>query len=98
MPLNPNTASPTPRKRVGQGMVVSVRVSVVDPLKRPLDGPPLSPGGPRRPIGRPDPAIMDLAPVAEPLETGLKVIDAIVNQRDRNVVCVYCAIGQRASG
>jgi F-type H+-transporting ATPase subunit alpha len=24
-------------------------------------------------------------------------IDTIINQRDRNVVCVYCAIGQRAS-
>ncbi len=25
-------------------------------------------------------------------------IDTVLNQRDRNVVCVYCAIGQRASG
>ena len=24
-------------------------------------------------------------------------IDAIINQRDKNVICVYCAIGQRAS-
>src|ERR1700684_18158 len=68
---------------------------------------------------------MDRAPVAEPLQTGLKVIDAlipigrgqrelilgdrqtgktaialdtIVSQRDQNVLCVYCAIGQRESG
>ncbi|MEF9674153.1 F0F1 ATP synthase subunit alpha, partial [Pseudomonas sp. PCH446] len=25
-------------------------------------------------------------------------LDTIINQRDKNVVCVYCAIGQRASG
>ena len=68
---------------------------------------------------------MDRAPVTVPLQTGLKVIDALIpigrgqrelilgdrqtgksaiaidtilNQRDQNVVCVYCAIGQRASG
>jgi F-type H+-transporting ATPase subunit alpha len=67
---------------------------------------------------------MDRAPVTVPLQTGLKVIDALIpighgqrelilgdrrtgktaiaidtvlNQRGRNVVCVYCAIGQRAS-
>jgi F-type H+-transporting ATPase subunit alpha len=67
---------------------------------------------------------MDRAPVTEPLQTGLKVIDALIpigrgqrelilgdrqtgktaiaidtilNQRGQDVVCVYCAIGQRAS-
>ena len=25
-------------------------------------------------------------------------LDTIINQRDKNVICVYCAIGQRASG
>jgi F-type H+-transporting ATPase subunit alpha len=67
---------------------------------------------------------MDRAPVTVPLQTGLKVIDALIpvgrgqrelilgdrqtgktaiaidtilNQRGQNVVCVYCAIGQRAS-
>jgi len=67
---------------------------------------------------------MDRAPVSVPLQTGLKVIDALIpvgrgqrelilgdrqtgktaiavdailNQRDQNVLCVYCAIGQRAS-
>jgi F-type H+-transporting ATPase subunit alpha len=67
---------------------------------------------------------MDRAPVTTPLQTGLKVIDALVpigrgqrelilgdrqtgktsmaidailNQRDQNMLCVYCAIGQRAS-
>ena len=97
---------------------------VVDPLGRPLDGrgPPATTA--RLPIERPAPAIMDRAPVAVPLQTGIKVIDALVpigrgqrelilgdrqtgkttialdtilNQRGRDVVCVYCAIGQRAS-
>src|ERR1700678_1583578 len=76
------------------------------------------------PVERPAPAIMDRAPVSVPLQTGLKVvdalipigrgqrelilgdrqtgktaiaIDAILNQKGRNVVCVYCAIGQRAA-
>jgi F-type H+-transporting ATPase subunit alpha len=67
---------------------------------------------------------MDRAPVTVPLQTGIKVIDALIpvgrgqrelilgdrqtgktaiaidtilNQRGQNVVCIYCAIGQRAS-
>jgi F-type H+-transporting ATPase subunit alpha len=67
---------------------------------------------------------MDRAAVSVPLQTGLKVIDALIpigrgqrelilgdrqtgkttiaidtilNQRDQNVVCIYCAIGQRVS-
>ena len=105
---------------VGDGLLGRV----IDPLARPLDD-----GGPlafrtRLPIEREAPPIMDRAPVTVPLQTGIKVIDAlipigrgqrelilgdrqtgktaiaidtIVNQRDQNVVCVYCAIGQRAS-
>lgn len=97
---------------------------VIDPLGRPLDnkGPIVS--SKRLPIERPSPAIMDRSPVTEPLQTGIKVIDALIpigrgqrelilgdrqtgktaiaidtilNQRDFNVLCVYCAIGQRAS-
>jgi F-type H+-transporting ATPase subunit alpha len=97
---------------------------VIDPLGRPLDGQGPVTGGKRRPIERPAPPIMDRAPVTVPLQTGLKVIDALIpigrgqrelilgdrqtgktaiaidtilNQRDQNVLCVYCAIGQRAS-
>lgn len=97
---------------------------VIDPLGRPLDGLGVLSGDQRLPIERPAPAIMDRAPVTVPLQTGLKVvdalipvgrgqrelilgdrqtgktsmaIDAIVNQRGRDVVCVYCAICQRAS-
>ncbi len=97
---------------------------VIDPLGRPLDGlgPVLTKQ--RLPIERPAAPIMDRAPVTEPLQTGLKVLDALIpigrgqrelilgdrqtgktaialdtiyNQRDKNVLCVYCAIGQRAS-
>jgi len=51
---------------------------VLDPLGRILDG-----GGPlgaleRSPIERDAPAIMDRAPVSEPLQTGLKVVDALI--------------------
>ncbi len=105
---------------VGDGLLGRV----IDPLGRALDanGPVAS--SERLPIERAAAAIMDRAPVTVPLQTGLKVIDALIpighgqrelilgdrrtgktaialdtilNQRDRNVVCVYCAIGQRAS-
>ena len=115
-------------ERTGRVMDVPVGFGligrVVDPLGRPLDG-----GGPvtssgRLPIERPAAAIMDRAPVTEPLQTGIKVIDAmipvghgqrelilgdrrtgkcaiaidtILNQRGREMICIYCAIGQRAS-
>jgi len=98
---------------------------VVNPLGRPLDdlGPVVS--SERMSIERPAPPIMNRAPVTVPLQTGIKVIDALIpigrgqrelilgdrqtgktaiaidtilNQRDQNVLCVYCAIGQRASG
>ena len=115
-------------ERTGRVMDVAVGDGllgrVIDPLGRPLDG-----GGPvasseRLPIERPATPIMDRAPVVEPLQTGLTVVDALIpighgqrelilgdrrtgktaiaidtilNQRGRNVVSVYCAIGQRAS-
>lgn len=105
---------------VGDGLVGRV----VNPLGRPLDnkGPVIS--DKRLPIERPAPQIMDRSPVTVPLQTGIKVIDALVpigrgqrelilgdrqtgktaiaidtilNQRGKDVLCVYCAIGQRAS-
>jgi F-type H+-transporting ATPase subunit alpha len=105
---------------VGEGLLGRV----IDPLGRPLDGEAPIVASQRLPIERPAPPIMDRAPVTVPLQTGLKVIDAlvpigrgqrelilgdrgtgktsiaidtIINQRGKNVVCVYCAIGQRAS-
>jgi F-type H+-transporting ATPase subunit alpha len=97
---------------------------VIDPLGRPLDGGPPPNSSDRLPIERPAVAIIDRSPVTVPLETGIKVIDALIpigrgqrelilgdrrtgktaiavdailNQRGRGVVCVYCAIGQSAS-
>src|ERR1017187_8400484 len=112
------------------GRVMDVAVSdgllgrVIDPLGRPLDDSGPMAASKRLPIERPAAPIMDRAPVTVPLQTGLKVIDALIpigrgqrelilgdrqtgktaiaidtilNQRGQNVVCVYCAIGQRAS-
>jgi F-type H+-transporting ATPase subunit alpha len=97
---------------------------VIDPLGRPLDGMGSIATGKRLPVERPATPIMDRLPVTVPLQTGIKVIDAlipigrgqrelilgdrstgktaiaidtIINQCDSRVLCVYCAIGQRAS-
>jgi F-type H+-transporting ATPase subunit alpha len=105
---------------VGEGLLGRV----IDPLGRPLDGLEPVSTNKRLPIERPAAPIMDRAPVTVPLQTGLKVIDALIpigrgqrelilgdrqtgktaiaidtilNQRGKDVLCVYCAIGQRAS-
>jgi F-type H+-transporting ATPase subunit alpha len=97
---------------------------VIDPLGNPLDGQQAFRSAERWPIERPAPAIMDRAPVSTPLQSGIKVIDAIVpigrgqrelilgdrqtgktsiavsailNQRGKEVICIYCAIGQKAA-
>ncbi|MCA9012661.1 MAG: alternate F1F0 ATPase, F1 subunit alpha [Planctomycetaceae bacterium] len=116
-------------RRTGRVMDVGVGNEllgrVIDPLGRALDDRRPATTTRRLPIERPSMAIMDRAPVNVPLQTGLKVIDAmipigrgqrelilgdrqtgkttlaidtILNQRGRDVVCIYCAIGQRASG
>lgn len=97
---------------------------VVDALGRPLDdGGPVRTGE-RQAVEQEAPAIMDRAPVSEPLQTGIKVVDALIPigrgqrelitgdrqtgkttiavdtilaQRDADVVCVYCSIGQPRS-
>ncbi|WP_409421926.1 alternate F1F0 ATPase, F1 subunit alpha [Pseudaeromonas sp. ZJS20] len=113
------------------GHVVDVPVGaallgrILDPRGRPLDGQGPLAVDERLPVERPAAHIMDRAPVTEPLQTGLKVIDALIpvgrgqrelilgdrqtgktaialdsilNQRGTGVLCVYCAIGQRAAG
>jgi F-type H+-transporting ATPase subunit alpha len=105
---------------VGDGLLGRV----IDPLGRPLDGHgPVAATG-RLPIERAAPQIMDRAAVTVPLQTGIKVIDALIpvgrgqrelilgdrqsgktaiavdailNQGGQDVLCIYCAIGQRAS-
>ena len=106
---------------VGDGLIGRI----INPLGRPLDGNGPVDSSARLPIERTAPHIMDRAPVTVPLQTGIKVIDALIpigrgqrelivgdrqtgktaialdtilNQRGKDVLCVYCAIGQRASG
>jgi len=115
-------------ERTGRVMDVPVGNALIGRVISPL-GEALDDKGPlsynkRLPIERQAAAIMDRAAVNAPLQTGIKVIDALVpigrgqrelilgdrqtgkttiavdtilNQHDQNVLCVYCAIGQRAS-
>ena len=112
------------------GRVVDIPVGddllgrVIDPLGNPLDdGAPIATDQ-RLPIERPAVPIMERQAVSEPLQTGIKVIDALIpiglgqrelilgdrqtgkttlaidtilNQHNKNVLCIYCAIGQRAA-
>ncbi|HUW75565.1 MAG TPA: alternate F1F0 ATPase, F1 subunit alpha [Gallionella sp.] len=105
---------------VGDGLIGRV----INPMGRPLDEKGPVNADHSLPIERPAPPIMDRAPVTVPLQTGIKVVDALVpigrgqrelilgdrqtgktsiaidtilNQRGHDVLCVYCAIGQRAS-
>jgi len=97
---------------------------IIDPLGRPLDTDGPIPDHEFLPIQREAPPIMHRSPVEKPLQTGLKVVDAlipvgrgqrelilgdrqtgktglavdtIINQQDKDVICIYCAIGQRSS-
>ncbi|NLF31366.1 MAG: alternate F1F0 ATPase, F1 subunit alpha [Planctomycetes bacterium] len=95
---------------------------VLDASGRPRDGKGPLHAAERRPVESPAPALLDRDPVATPLQTGLKVVDALIpigrgqrelilgdrqtgktalavdailNQANFNVLCIYCAIGQR---
>src|SRR5437763_6522631 len=97
---------------------------IVDPLGRPLDGKGPIDFSDTRPAEFKAPGVVQRQPVKEPMQTGLKaidamipigrgqreliigdrqtgktaiVIDAIINNPDAGVVCVYVAIGQRLS-
>jgi len=97
---------------------------VLDAQGRPQDGRGPVRADQTRPVERPAPAIMDRLPVTVPLQTGVKVVDALIpigrgqrelivgdrqtgktalamdtilNQRDTGVICIYCAVGKRAS-
>jgi F-type H+-transporting ATPase subunit alpha len=59
---------------VGDGLLGRV----VDPLGRPLDGLGEVNTVMRLPVERPAPAVMDRSPVTVPLQTGLKVVDALI--------------------
>ncbi|MEJ2717997.1 MAG: alternate F1F0 ATPase, F1 subunit alpha [Deltaproteobacteria bacterium] len=110
------------------GSVITVPVGddligrIVDPVGQPLDNKGPLRISQRLPVEREAPGIMDRAPVTEPLQTGLKVVDdmipvgrgqrelivgdrqtgktaiavdTIINQRDGDVISIYCAIGKR---
>ncbi len=115
-------------KRTGKIMSVPVGDAmigrVVDALGNPIDGKGEIITDQFNPIERIAPGIIDRQPVKEPLQTGLKAIDAmvpigrgqreliigdrqtgktavaidaIINQKGKDVICVYIAIGQKAS-
>ncbi len=112
------------------GQLLSVPVGeallgrVVDPLGNPMDGKGPVLTSERRPLETAAPGVAGRQPVKEPLQTGIKAIDAmtpigrgqreliigdrktgktaiaidaILNQKDTGVICVYVACGQRAS-
>ena len=115
-------------KRTGKIMQVPVGEAmigrVVDALGRPIDGKGPIQTEKFRPVEFKAPGIADRKSVHEPLQTGLKAIDALVpigrgqreliigdrgtgktaiavdtilNQKGQNCICVYVAIGQKAS-
>ena len=115
-------------KRTGKIMQVPVGEAmigrVVDAIGRPIDGKGEIRAEKTRPVEFHAPGIADRQPVKEPLQTGIKAIDALVpigrgqreliigdrgigktaiaidtilNQHDQDCICVYVAIGQKAS-
>jgi F-type H+/Na+-transporting ATPase subunit alpha len=115
-------------KRTGKIMQVPVGEAmigrVVDALGRPIDGKGAIETTEFRPVENRAPGIADRKSVHEPLQTGIKSIDAlvpigrgqreliigdrgtgktaiaidtIINQKGQNCICVYVAIGQKAS-
>jgi F-type H+-transporting ATPase subunit alpha len=115
-------------KRTGRIMEVPVGEAmvgrVVNALAQPIDGKGPIASSQGSPIERLAPGVVDRQPVKEPLQTGIKAIDAmipigrgqreliigdrqtgktavaidaIINQKGQNVICVYVAIGQKRS-
>ncbi|WP_407887450.1 F0F1 ATP synthase subunit alpha [Levilactobacillus sp. N40-8-2] len=115
-------------KRTGRIMEVPVGDQligrVVNPLGRPIDGKGDISTDKTRPIEHKAPGVMERQGVNEPLQTGIKAIDAlvpigrgqreliigdrktgkssiaidtIINQKGQNMICIYVAIGQKAS-
>ncbi|HFI0694835.1 TPA: F0F1 ATP synthase subunit alpha [Streptococcus suis] len=115
-------------RRTGKIMEVPVGTSligrVVNPLGQPVDGLGEIRTNKTRPIEYPAPGVMQRKSVNEPLQTGLKAIDALVpigrgqreliigdrqtgktsvaidailNQKGQDMICIYVAIGQKES-
>ena len=112
------------------GRIISVPVGpelvgrVVNALGQPIDGKGPIVSKKSMPIERIAPGVVDRSPVKEPMQTGLKAIDAmvpigrgqreliigdrqtgktavavdaIINQRGQDMICIYNAIGQKQS-
>jgi F-type H+-transporting ATPase subunit alpha len=112
------------------GRIASVPVGpallgrVVDPLGNAVDGKGAIPNTKFRTIENTAPGVVERQPVKQPLQTGIRAIDAlipigkgqreliigdrqvgktaiaidaIINQKGRNVFCIYVAIGQKNS-
>jgi len=115
-------------RRTGKIMSVPVGPAlvgrVVNALGQPIDGKGPVVTSETYPIERLAPGVVDRKPVKEPLQTGLKAIDAmvpigrgqreliigdrqtgktavaidtIINQKGKDVICIYVAIGQKKS-
>ena len=115
-------------KRTGKIMEVPVGETligrVVNPLGQPVDGLGDIETTGFRPVETPAPGVMQRKSVSEPLQTGLKAIDALVpigrgqrelvigdrqtgktsvaidailNQKGQDMICIYVAIGQKES-
>jgi F-type H+-transporting ATPase subunit alpha len=115
-------------RRTGRIMEVPVGDAiigrVVDALGLPIDGRGPIVTDKFNPVERLAPGVVDRQPVKEPLQTGLKAIDAmvpigrgqreliigdrqtgktavaldaIINQKGKDVICIYVAIGQKRS-
>ena len=105
---------------VGEGLIGRV----VNPIGEPLDGKGPISSQQRNPLEKLAPGVLDRQPVKQPLQTGIKAIDAmipigrgqreliigdrqtgktavildtILNQKGGDVICIYCAIGQKQS-
>jgi len=68
---------------------------IVDPLGNPLDGKGEVNTTQTRPAEHKAPGVVQRQPVKESMLTGLKAIDAMIPIKDRDLVSVYVAIGQR---
>ena len=115
-------------KTTGRIMQVPVGTAllgrVVNALGEPIDGKGAILAREVRPVETRAPGVIERQPVKEPLQTGLKVIDAItpigrgqreliigdrqtgktaiaidaiINQKGQNVLCIYVAVGQKVS-
>jgi F-type H+/Na+-transporting ATPase subunit alpha len=102
-------------RRTGREVDVPVGHGVLgrtlDPTGRPLDGRGALQGTVRWPIERDAPSIMDRAPVVVPLQTGLKVVDALIpigrgqrelilgdRQTGKSAIALDTILNQRGTG